>query len=104
MFSSAGPAGVSRLYHSTALLLPDGRVASLGSNPGNRGGYEGVIEIYTPPYLFDGNDRLIVANRPSITAISPSSGIVGYGALVTVSYSGASAISSAVLTRLGSTT
>jgi fibronectin type 3 domain-containing protein len=101
--SSAGTAAFSRLYHSTALLLPDGRVASLGSNPGARGSYESVIEIWTPPYLFDANDRP-VTTRPAITAMSPSSGVVGYGSLVTVSYSSASAIASAVLMRLGSTT
>src|SRR5262249_1398737 len=33
-FSSAGSATWSRLYHSTAFLLPDATVASVGSNPG----------------------------------------------------------------------
>ena len=47
----------------------------MGSNPGARGSYEAAIEIYTPPYLFDANDRLITTNRPSITAISPASGV-----------------------------
>ena len=50
-----------RLYHSTALLLPDGRVASLGSNP-QQGTYDQHIEIYSPPYLFADNGDL--ANRP----------------------------------------
>ena len=58
-FRSAGTASYSRLYHSTALLLPDASVMSIGSNPGARGGYEAAIEIYTPAYLFDGNDKLI---------------------------------------------
>ena len=49
--SSGGTAAYSRLYHSTALLLPDARVISMGSNPPNRGSYEPAIEIYTPPYL-----------------------------------------------------
>jgi chitodextrinase len=51
-----------RMYHSTALLLPDGRVLSAG------GGRNGVTtadyldaQIYSPPYLFKGP-------RPTITS------------------------------------
>ena len=62
--SSAGTAAYSRLYHSTALLLPDATVASMGSNPGARGSYEPGIEIYTPPYLYDSSDHLITSKRP----------------------------------------
>src|SRR5437762_6704383 len=64
---SAGAAAYSRLYHSTALLLPDATVLSTGSNPGNRGSYEPAIEIYTPSYLYDANDHLITTNRPQIS-------------------------------------
>jgi hypothetical protein len=103
IFHSAGAAAYSRLYHSTALLLPDATVVSMGSNPGARGSYEAAIEIYTPPYLFDANDRLITINRPRITAVSPASG-VGYNALLSLSYASTSAISAAVLVRPGSTT
>ena len=49
-------AGVPRLYHSNALLLPDGRVLTTGGN-----GYT-QSEIYSPPYLFAGA-------RPSITSV-----------------------------------
>ena len=42
---------IGRNYHSTAVLLPDGRVAVLGSNPGD-GSFEMRISIYRPPYLF----------------------------------------------------
>src|SRR5205085_2339626 len=92
------------LYHSTALLLPDATVLSIGSNPGARGSYEPAIEIYTPPYLFDANDGLITTNRPSITAISPGSGALGYGTPFSVTYTGTSAIRAAVLVRPGSST
>jgi hypothetical protein len=58
---------VGRDYHSEALLLPDGRVITLGSNPlygdadNTKPGYfEKRIEIYSPPYLFNGE-------RPEIT-------------------------------------
>ena len=103
-FRSAGTASYSRLYHSTALLLPDARVMSIGSNPGSRGRYEAAIEIYTPAYLFDSNDLLITTGRPSITAVTPSSGVVGYNAPFSVNFSSASPIASAVLVRPGSVT
>ena len=99
--SSAGSAAYSRLYHSTALLLPDATVMSMGSNPGSRGGYEPAIEIYTPPYLFDANDNLIT-DRPVITGVTP--GVIGYNATFYVTYTSASPISSAVLVRPGSVT
>ncbi|MFJ3218145.1 galactose oxidase-like domain-containing protein [Kitasatospora sp. NPDC086801] len=69
-FSTAAEPAVGRNYHSEALLLPDGRVAVLGSNPlfadkaeTTPGGFEQRIEIYTPPYLFHG-DRPQVAAAP----------------------------------------
>jgi hypothetical protein len=52
-----------RLYHSTALLLPDGRVASLGGNPSSQV-IERSIEIFSPPYLFRG-ERPEIAECPS---------------------------------------
>jgi hypothetical protein len=100
---SAGTAAYSRLYHSTALLLPDATVLSTGSNPGNRGSYEPAIEIYTPSYLYDTNDHLITTNRPQITGLS-FSGPIHYGVPFSVSYSSTSPISSAVLVRPGSST
>ena len=102
-FSSAGTSSYSRLYHSVALLLPDATVMSMGSNPGPRGNYEPAIEIYTPAYLFDASDKLIT-NRPSITGMTPTSRVIGYGTSFSVTYTSASAISSAVLVRPGSTT
>ena len=104
IFRSGGTAAYSRLYHSTALLLPDATVVSMGSNPGPRGSYEAAVEIYTPPYLFDANDRLITTNRPSISAVSPGSRVVGYNALLSLTYTSTSAIKAAVLVRPGSDT
>lgn len=61
---------VGRNYHSEALLLPDGRVITLGSDPlysdaDNKtpGTFEKRIEIYSPPYLFQG-DRPEIASGP----------------------------------------
>jgi hypothetical protein len=103
-FSSAGTASYSRMYHSVALLLPDATVMSAGSNPQPRGRYAPTIEIYTPAYLFDANDHLITTNRPRISGITPTSGVMGYSAPFSVTYTSTSAISSAVLVRLGSST
>lgn len=56
-------AAIARLYHSTALLLPDATVLSLGGGaPGPLNNLNG--EIYTPPYLYDENGNL--AERPAI--------------------------------------
>src|SRR5262245_48319584 len=100
---SAGTAAFSRLYHSTALLLPDATVVSMGSNPSLRGRYEPAIEIYTPSYLYDANDHLITTDRPRITGLS-FSGPIHYGMPFSVSYTSTSPISSAVLIRPGSAT
>lgn len=51
-----------RLYHSTAILLPDARVISMGSNPHAKS-IEKTIEVFSPPYLFRG-DRPIITNFP----------------------------------------
>ncbi len=69
-----GPAQAKwRTYHSTALLLPDGRVLSAGDDYWDVGDLPDPwaddgqpadeAEIYSPPYLFDGNDP---APRPAI--------------------------------------
>ena len=100
----AGSAAYSRLYHSTALLLPDATVMSMGSNPGDRGSYLPAIEIYTPPYLFDSADRLITTGRPSITGIAPATAVLGYGSNFSVNFTSTSPIASAVLVRPGSVT
>jgi hypothetical protein len=58
VFRAAATALVPRLYHSIALLLPDARVITAGSNP-NRRDDELRLELFHPPYLFRGP-------RPSI--------------------------------------
>ncbi|WP_344356740.1 galactose oxidase early set domain-containing protein [Streptomyces gobitricini] len=55
---------VPRGYHSSAFLLPDGRVMAVGDNPGN-GSYNHDVSVYTPPYLFKGP-------RPRITSVIDS--------------------------------
>jgi hypothetical protein len=54
----------NRAYHSTALLLPDGRVISAGDEFNGPAGADRA-EIYEPPYLFKGS-------RPAISSAPPS--------------------------------
>jgi Domain of unknown function (DUF1929) len=68
-----GPAEVKwRGYHSTALLLPDGRVWSAGDDywapDGSPDPYHSAdrAEIYTPPYLYTAEGA--AAARPAITS------------------------------------
>ncbi len=94
---------VARLYHSTALLLPDGRVVAAGGNP--EGGHsvtweppdpeeEMQLEIFSPPYLFKGP-------RPQI---STAPGSAGHGDVITVGTPQASTIRWVSLIKNGVTT
>ncbi len=66
-------ADVARLYHSIALLLPDGTVLCGGGGaPGPQTNLN--VEIYYPPYLFTSSG--VFAPRPTITS---TPGVVSYG-------------------------
>ena len=80
-----------RAYHSTAVLLPDGRIMSAGDDGATGGGK--LIDYYSPPYLFAGP-------RPTITS-SPAQ--VGFGGQFALSTSGA-AVTRMVLMAPGATT
>jgi hypothetical protein len=69
---AADPA-IGRDYHSEALLLPDGRVITLGSNPlfsdaknSITAPFEQRIEIFTPAYLYHGPRPMITGGPTSV--------------------------------------
>jgi hypothetical protein len=84
-----------REYHSTALLLPDGRVlqSGMGADFGNVPD-EKSAEFYSPPYLFKGT-------RPTISQAPVQ---ISYAQNFFVGTPDAATITSAVLIRTGATT
>lgn len=90
---------VPRLYHSTAVLLPDARVLMAGKDGSRQpDAYkypEYRCEIFSPPYLFTGTPRPVITSAPSSA---------GYAAAVTVQTPDPAAIGSAVLIRPGAVT
>jgi uncharacterized repeat protein (TIGR02543 family) len=87
-------ASVVRVYHSTAILLPDGRVLSTGSGDGGGVTPQLSYEMFSPPYLFRGA-------RPSYNLASTT---MRYGQPFAVSTADAAAIRKVTIIRLPSTT
>ncbi|QEC49733.1 DNRLRE domain-containing protein [Baekduia soli] len=82
-WTDAAPLTDPRMYHSTALTLPDGRVVSAGGQVTAAGATEDAptstslqttAEVYGPPYLFKGP-------RPAIASAPARS---GYGAALPI--------------------
>ena len=96
---------VTRQYHSTALLLPDGRVLSAGGGvcgTCDQVGYLGKnAEIFSPPYLFKKDGSGSLARRPKIAS---APGKVAVGGKFTVSTPDASSIRKVALVKLGAVT
>jgi galactose oxidase len=92
-WTTLGSNQVDRVYHSTSLLLPDGRVLHSGSGeslaPDQRN-----YEIFSPPYLFKGA-RPMIGGAPAA---------VGYGETFSVATDEAVGISKVSWVRLGSVT
>ena len=85
---------VTRVYHSTTLLLPDGRILHTGSGDGPGLPRELNAELFSPPYLFRGQ-------RPTI---SEAPRIIHYGEPFFVATPEAGQVVRATLVRLSSVT
>jgi hypothetical protein len=89
-----------RMYHSTALLLPDGSVLSAGGGPLVDGAGLTVypsFEVYRPPYMF--------ASRPQIVASSVPAQAAFFGSFdVDVTNAAASEIDTVAFIRPGAVT
>jgi hypothetical protein len=87
-WTTLASASIPRLYHSAALLLPDGRVLTTGGNNTPQ------TEVFEPPYLFKGP-------RPTITA---APGSLAYGEVFLVETPDAASVTQVTWLRLGSVT
>lgn len=111
-WTTMAPHQIVRMYHSVAMLLPDGRILVGGG--GRRGAYgengqqtyDPLLahtnwEIFSPPYLF--NSAGNPARRPVITSAPQK---VAYGQSFSIGLGNfpANELSEAVLVRLGSVT
>ena len=97
-WTEIAPINCPHMYHSTAVLLPDGRVMRGGKdgqfqrNPYKY--FEHRLELFSPPYLFAGA-------RPEISS-APAAG--SYGQDITIDSPTAGDIARVALIRLGAVT
>lgn len=92
------PSAKARLYHSTSLLLKDGRVMVAGGGaPGPQ--VNTNAEIFSPPYLF--NNLGEAATRPIIVSAPTEA---PYGSKIAVRHSSNDRITRATLIKTGATT
>ncbi|KAL0438869.1 UNVERIFIED_CONTAM: Aldehyde oxidase GLOX1 [Sesamum latifolium] len=87
-FEAQNSSSIPRMYHSTAILLRDGRILVSGSNPHAYYNFTGVVfptdltmEAFSPDYL----DPRLIRVRPMI--VSPTShSQIGYGQQLVINF------------------
>ncbi len=101
-WSTLASANRIRVYHSGALLLPNGTVLSLGGGtPGPV--YNQNVEVYYPPYLFQASGGgSVLAPRPVLTGINALNHKPGQ--VVQLETLDSSAIARVVLVKAGTVT
>ncbi|MGQ0535395.1 MAG: galactose oxidase-like domain-containing protein [Methanobacteriota archaeon] len=100
LWRSLAPIETPRVYHSTALLLPDGRVWVAGTVPAQASTvvaerpHTTMVDVYEPPYLFRGV-RPVIGSAPAEAA---------WGERFEVGTTDAADVASVVLVRTGAVT
>ncbi len=90
---------VGRMYHSTGLLLADGRVLVAGGGaPGPE--YNLSAELYTPDYLLDGDGAPVT--RPTIDTVSATD--LTPGQTITLGSTSTSGVSRVTMLKAGAVT
>ncbi|CAM8993421.1 unnamed protein product [Rhodiola kirilowii] len=81
--------GTARMYHSSAILVPDGRVLVGGSNPHSRYDFRAYpyptelsLEAFSPPYLAE----VYAPVRPSVLTVEAPGAVVTYGGIFAVNF------------------